>query len=228
MKTNCIDTNVLLSCFNENHQRILEIGSHDESPAAAVEFARRGCSVTAVDLREPECPHANKLYEFIRGDFCNLPDKWMKENIGTFDAVYSISAIEHFGLNAYLEGPLNLSYDVVAMRLAWMLLREGGTAYISVPYGRMHLTLTPRWRVYNARSLNERIVQDFTVDRHIFFFSVETEFNGRLAKKGEWITPQEAQTYGGEPPHLTVFLKMTKRSKKRLSPDGSYSSWFQK
>ena len=223
--TNCIeDADVyffLSEMFNEPEGgKLLEIGSHDESAEATQIFTKLGYKVIAVDLREPSDDRAGIDYQYLRHDFCDLPLDFIKEHAGTFDAAYSISALEHFGLGTYREGPMNWYYDVIACRQTWQLLKEGGSFYVTVPYGRTFLDLVPYWRVYDEKALQQRIVQDFTVLSYGFFFSAWCEDNGKLLQKGHAYTKAEADQYPGHPPHCTSIVRMKKISKNRLAPDG--------
>lgn len=51
-----------------------------------------------------------------------------------FDAIVSISTIEHLGLGAYDADPLDVDGDTHAMQRAWTWLKPGGWLYCDVPY----------------------------------------------------------------------------------------------
>lgn len=198
---------------------ILEAGAHD-SPVCNI-LANNGFKVTGVDLRtyDPDLPPCN--YEYIRCDWCDMPISFWNRAMGTYDAFVSLSTIEHFGFNAYGEGKaLQYYYDVIAMRMAWMLLKEGGMAYITVPFGEAYSEFIPHWRVYNIDSLLKRLVGDFTVEGMSGFVSGQCEINGVTRQPGEFLTPDECTSYSGAPPHVTIIAVLKKISRNRLAPDG--------
>lgn len=229
---NCIETSFFLQVFNEKpNSIILEVGSNDESSAACKKLVDDGHKVIGVDLREPNETNANKAYEYVRGDFCDLPSEFLRKHVGRIDSIFSISALEHFGLAAYSEGGvLNPNYDSIAMHQIWQLLKEEGTAYISVPFGSKFTVLLNQWRVYDEKNLWMRLIQDFTVESILWFFSGNGgkadgggRLNGRWYKKGSVIPVEQARQYSGDPPHLTVFMKLRKISKPRKAPDGIFT-----
>ena len=213
------DVAIFLEHFEppQTGNRLLAVGCHDEATANIL--AACGFDVTGIDLREsdPMLPPCN--YHYVRHDFCAMPEGSLVEK--SFDAFVSLSAIEHFGFGTYNEGGLvHRYYDVLAMHYAWRMLREGGKAYITVPFGHEFLEVVPHWRVYNETSVWNRLVQDFLVEGLVFFVSGEAQVNGRLRKIGELLTFAEAFTYSGSPPHITVLVIMKKVPVTRLAPDG--------
>lgn len=229
-KDKCVETSFFLKTFNEKvGSKVIEVGSNDESSDACIELAERGYQVTAIDLRESN--QKNRKYHYIQGDFCQLSAEFLCRNMGQVDSIFSISTIEHFGLNAYQEGGrINPNYDSIAMHQIWQLLKEEGTAYISVPFGRQFFAIPKAWRVYDETAMWWRIIQDFTVESIVWFFSGSIggasgggELNGKWRTRGTHVKFEEAKEYSGNPPHLTVFLKLRKITKKRISPDGLFS-----
>lgn len=58
---------------------------------------------------------------------------------GTFDLIWCISALEHFGMDNSIytnEFELDQNMDRAALKEMMRILRVGGTIYISVPFGR--------------------------------------------------------------------------------------------
>ncbi len=230
------DTYVFLKTFDEfvsenpvdnKGIRVIEIGAHDE-PVANI-LAECGCDVTGVDLREynpnsddsmgkaMEQPKCN--YNYLRADFCNLPEDFLIANIGKFDTAISISAIEHFGLGGYGERT-HWYYDVVAMRQMWQLLKMGGTAYVTVPYGNLHLDIPPFWRSYSHKSLQDRLVQDFNIEHMTAFVSGRVDINGKTWMPLESITVDEVNMHQGSPPHISCLVKLRKVPVNRIAKDG--------
>jgi SAM-dependent methyltransferase len=146
-----------------NHARILEVGCNEEPVAEVLQWF--GYEVTGVDARPYWLPTPH--FKFIQADFNSL-------NFGLnfedhFDAVVATSTIEHFGLGAYGESK-DKDGDVLAMRKIREALRPGGRAYVTVPVGVWEVNWQG-WRVYDEPRLKARIIQDFTVEKEVFFCS---------------------------------------------------------
>lgn len=216
-----IDTDIVLQEFDEpENARILEVGAHDE-PLANVLLAS-GYRVTGIDLRTCDLKDPLPGYQYIRHDFCNLDWVGQLEPSEGFDSIISISAIEHFGLGTYGEGKAHPYYDVIALHLMGCLLKENGTVYLTVPYSQKFQVDRPHYRIYDAESLQQRLIQDFTVEKERFITcgeGVVLPGNRHLPSRTE-ISSGEADSYEGSCPHLSVFLKLRKVSCLRLAPDG--------
>jgi SAM-dependent methyltransferase len=198
---------------------VLAVGCHDEATANIL--SESGFKVVGVDLREydPKLPACN--YEYIRGDFCDPELTFGKFEETKFDAFVSLSAIEHFGYGTYQEGRIHRYYDIIAMRKAWDLLKVGGVAYITVPFGAHFAELAPDWRVYDLCAVEERLIQDFTLLGRVFFTSSTAIIKGIAKPGGVALSLEDAMSYDNpEVPHVTVLLAMKKTSVKRLAPDG--------
>jgi hypothetical protein len=155
-----VDTQMFFRYFNsENIQSILEVGANEE-PSAAI-LTDNGFDVTGVDLREHD-PKYPVNFTRIKDDFVKLAS-----SLGKFDCAFSTSAIEHFGLNVY-GSDVDPNYDIKAMSLMYDVLKDNGTCYITVPYGKYFIEDTD-WRVYNSEKLQERIVGNFKVEKKLFF-----------------------------------------------------------
>lgn len=79
-----------------------------------------------------------------------------------FDLVISISTIEHVGLD---HGISDKSGDTKAMKEIFRILKKGGSAIITMPYGREK---KPDHRVYDKRTL-ARLVSHFSVAKKEFY-----------------------------------------------------------
>src|SRR5947208_1546396 len=110
------DTRAFLSLFDEEIGSIvLEVGAHDEG--ASVLLSQLGFNVVGTDLREYDTSLPACNYAYVQVDFCTWkPDR-------QFDVCFTLSAIEHFGLGTYREGPIHYYYDVLAMRRIWESLK---------------------------------------------------------------------------------------------------------
>lgn len=210
------DTALFLTHWDEPEgSKVLCVGCREESVPNMLSAA--GYDVTGVDLREydPAMPPCN--YNHVRGDFCTLP---LRESYCNFDVFVSISTIEHFGMDAYGEGHKHAYYDVLGMRRAWELLRIGGHAFVTVPFAGAFKEVWGHWRVYDTLSLQLRLVQDFELTGIFCIVAADCEIGGELRKAGSSLTAEEAYNYGGEPPHLSALIRMTKVPVSRLAPDG--------
>lgn len=216
-----VDTAALFQVFDHPlGAKVLDVGCHDESSAAAKLLAQQGYEVHGVDLRQSEI--GIEGIQYLQADICDLPKEYLCQHLGTFDAVTCISALEHFGLGAYGEGAFHEYYDVLASRVVWSLLKEGGTFYLTVPFGRRFLEIIPHWRVYDIPAIMKRLVQDFTIRGRAYFFSSEapTPDMKRMYQPGEQLAEAEAMLYPGTPPHLTTLFILEKVSHPRLAPEG--------
>jgi SAM-dependent methyltransferase len=81
---------------------------------------------------------------------------------GAFDQVISISTIEHIGFD---RGFSDKSGDANAMKEIFRMLKKGGTAIITVPYGK---SKKPEHRVYDRETL-AKVVDRFSVSRKEFY-----------------------------------------------------------
>lgn len=200
------ETDLFFQDFDESTGiKVLEIGSQ-HSPIASI-LQNHGMNVTGVDLRDSD---QQTNYQHIKADFCKMPTEWLQQNLGTFDCVVCVSAIEHFGLNAYGEGVRHSYYDVLAMRYAYDLLKTGGKCYITTPFGGKFVEHKPHWRVYDWASLLERIVQDFTIESFYLQVCEKIEVNGKKYEPHEQISLNEAILNVDGFPNISCFLKMRK------------------
>jgi SAM-dependent methyltransferase len=223
------DAYLLIHLFDEPEgSKILEVGAHDE--AVSNMLADSGFKVTGVDLREYnplqdtiENKTANKPpcnYTYLRSDFCNLPKDFLVQNWGTFDSVICLSAIEHFGLGAYAEGAIHRFYDVIAARQMWHLLKDGGSAYISVPYAGKFKICWPHWRVYDNEAATHRLIQDFSFEYGTLMACSRLEIGGKVFNSGDAVTQADADLTDGTSPDITLFMRLRKTPVNRISPDG--------
>lgn len=205
------DVGLFVDHFDEPEgSRILVVGAHDEPTANML--ADAGCSVVGLDLRpyDSSLPPCN--YRFRQFDFCDSTVSHYGWWYGQPEVFVSLSAVEHFGLGTYNEGPRHAYYDVIAMRKAWELLKEGGRAYVTVPFGGSFCEMTPHWRVYDEVSLNERVVQDFRLDLLTMRAGEDIlESHGNvLWKQGTPMSMEDAKQMPPGCPFVSALLVMTK------------------
>lgn len=148
--TACIEAGAPLRV--EPGMRVLEIGccecdwlhlAHDAWPE--VEFV-------GLDTRAPNVTDGDGKVTRICGDVRDAR-RWAPES---FDAIVSLSAIEHIGLGHYND-PVDPDGDTQAVTNAWRWLKPGGWFYFDVPYDpsgyRLHGI---KCRIYDDASLASR------------------------------------------------------------------------
>ena len=114
-----------------------------EGPGRALDFgsgpgwlglmaARRGFTVTALDLRSVRWHYEQPSLTFRQGDIleCDFPS-------GHFDLVINCSAIEHVGLaGRYLTDEGRPDGDLDAMAVFQRITKPGGMMLLTVPVGQ--------------------------------------------------------------------------------------------
>jgi len=196
------DTIMALAHFSATEGRaakVIEVGAN-ESPLCRV-LADNGFRTLGVDLRRHDwrLPHN---YARAEGDFLEIAPFLARD----FDAAVSTSALEHFGLPLYGFRGSAPDYDARACDWVYRLLKPGGRFYVTVPYGR-EFAVESDWRVYCKRSLQDRIVKDFAVEKKVFFLSggCDCPDDRGIVKEAD------ADAYDGRAhPHVTVFLLLRK------------------
>ncbi len=148
---------------------VLDLGCcHSRLPIA---LASRGYRVVGMDFNP--YPYCHPGLRSIRGDIMKIPfaDR-------TFSAVLAVSVIEHIGIGHYGEPEANVG-DQVAVREVARILKPGGKALISVPYGRK---MTNDWmRVYDDARLRQ-LIAPLSIER--------VEY--AVSKTGLWMPSSEA------------------------------------
>lgn len=104
---------------------------------------------------------------------CDRPGRVIKGNVMNsdlfgshyFDAIVSVSAIEHVGLGAYEGDPQERFGDTKAMANAHRWLKPGGWMYLDVPYRPDGMVNTENYRGYDEAGLAERITKGWRVKR---------------------------------------------------------------
>lgn len=204
----CADAQMFLRYFQEPLSAcILAVGDNDEISARVL--AENHYQVLGIDLRE-HCYPSVKYFR-LKADVSYLI---LTKTLPEVDCIYSLSAIEHFGLGTYPDPVwpdpvLDADLDAKVLMQFWHILKPNGTIYLTVPYGEKYIVHGTDWRVYNQKELKKRLIQDYQVEEKVFFKSA----HAACPDNGESIplvTEEDANQYSGEPPHVTCLLKLRK------------------
>lgn len=146
--------------FPQPQGEVLEIG-HVASDASLA-LANLGFRVTAIDLRP---------YPFVHQNLSSLEADFLKYDFqNKFDAIFSLSTIEHFGFSARYGGvdEPNNNLDQQAFAKIADLLKPNGHAIISVPYARAHVDGI--WfRVYTRQDLENKLGKYFNISESRYY-----------------------------------------------------------
>jgi SAM-dependent methyltransferase len=161
--------------------RVLDVGSAEST--VALSLATLGYRVTALDLRP--YPFEHPLLDVVAAPL----EEWEPPK-EPFDAVISISAIEHFGLGAYGEEGDGDEGDMRALDLLRSLTRDDGILVMTVPFGR-GAAATESERTYD-RALLERLLRSWTIEDMTF---VERQGENVWWRLGDGAGPISSRRY---------------------------------
>lgn len=134
--------------------KVLEIGCAEADWQTPMLALRSDLDIAGIDWRTCERPGKT-----IQGN-AMLCEQFPKES---FDAVVSISAVEHIGLGHYDNDPRKERGDCVTMRNAHLWLKPGGWMYLDVPYADDGFTVYKSYRRYDQRAIDERLAPGFRI-----------------------------------------------------------------
>ncbi len=141
--------------------RVADIGG--SSSKFALEAVYLGHEVDVIDMRD--CPLRHPKLHSFKIDFFNN-----KFADNTFDAVVSLSVVEHVGIERY--GGETKNDDISFMREIYRVTKPGGLVIFSVPYGRGHEPAKngyPKgYRIYNCQRM-AMLTENFEEIRSRFF-----------------------------------------------------------
>jgi SAM-dependent methyltransferase len=141
--------------------RVLDVGAAENT--FALSLASLGYEVTALDHRPIALRHPRlELVEAALED-------WHPE-AASFDAIFCISALEHFGLGAYGEETGAPDADRAALARMHDLLRPEGLLVLTVPFGEARTEETRR--VYDEDGLG-LLLEGWSVEERIFVAQVD-------------------------------------------------------
>ena len=76
-----------------------------------------------------------------------------------FDAIVSVSAIEHIGLGSYENDPAHEDGDTIAVERAYTWLKPGGWMYLDVPYRPDGpYSVNSNYRAYDEAAIQSRLI----------------------------------------------------------------------
>ena len=132
--------------------RVLEVGCQEANWLALASEAWPDCMFTGIDTREDHRPGGTRLRLNAIDPNIFPPE--------SFDAVVSLSAIEHVGLGHYGD-PVDPDGDSKAVANIWRWLKPGGWFYFDVPYDPTKYYLLGKHqteaRVYDDLAILDRL-----------------------------------------------------------------------
>lgn len=140
-----IEYPILFQHLKPEASRILDFGCVED--LLPIHLASLGYNVTGMDFRPYPFKHRN--FDFIQGDILS----WNPPN-EEFDAVISISTIEHVGLSAYGDPECD-DGDKIAIEKLMRCLRKGGNLIISLPAGKC--CIERGMRIYDRQAIEELV-----------------------------------------------------------------------
>lgn len=161
---------LLMRHVEVNDQMVaVSVGCNDDPFANA--FALLGAVCFGYDLRA----YNDTNYPVLREEplYHHLQQDWLTSAIpvSRFDIAVSLSAVEHFGLSEF-GGEQHDEGDRIAMEVMYNVLKPGGYALITVPYGSTWHEC-PHWRRYREEDLRRRIIGRFEeVERAYWWTSI--------------------------------------------------------
>lgn len=130
--------------------RVLEVGCAEGDWVTPMREVRPDLQITALDWRRIERPGAT----VVQADVLT----WAPPHL--FDAIVSVSAIEHIGLGAYDADPLDADGDSHAIARMGSWLAPGGWLYCDVPYRPAGpYVVGSNYRAYDPDQLAARLVR---------------------------------------------------------------------
>lgn len=178
--------------------KILDLGC-TESPLP-LQLAALGYQVTGFDFREYPYQHPNLT--FVQGDMTKLPFE-----SGRFDAVFSISTIEHVGIGFYTDPKEVREADKNAMAEILRVLKPGGIFVLTAPFGVK--TQTEHQRVYDQKSL-EDLLGSLRIEQRRYYKS--TLLSGAACNSWIEIDQEEASAIASPNTTSCVVLAVGKKS----------------
>lgn len=144
--------------------RELEIGSAEFDWLTAFGAVRPDLDLVGIDWRISSSPKA------IKGDV--LTHEFAP---ASFDAIVSISTLEHIGLGGYDHDPIDDDGDTHAIQRAWTWLKPGGWLYFDVPYRpEGPYAVNTNYRAYDPAAFDARLRIAGAIERWRQLFTLHT------------------------------------------------------
>jgi SAM-dependent methyltransferase len=134
---------LLFSYLEDDVETILDFGCVED--LLPIHLCSLGYRVTGLDFRPYPFSHPN--FNFIQADILT----WEPIEDG-FDAVISVSTVEHVGLGGY-EDPVGQDGDRIAVEKLFQACRPGGKVYLTVPAGKP--CVKRNMRIYDSHTIQE-------------------------------------------------------------------------
>ncbi|MGH9086229.1 MAG: class I SAM-dependent methyltransferase, partial [Acidimicrobiales bacterium] len=159
---------------------VLDIGAAES--LFAIELATMGHRTIALDPRGYGLTHPNLDVVTEAVEDWDGPSQ-------PLDAVFSISAIEHFGLGHYVPAAEQSGLDRVAMERFASWLRPDGLLFLTAPFGTW--SVDELQRVYDTDHLAELIDGWKVIDRSVYARASSTEWSRLDAERidAPWAHP---------------------------------------
>jgi len=140
--------------FKNNPQRHVDIGSRVDGFVAHVAAFRK---IEIIDIRPMDRPIRNVISR--QADLMRLPS----ELINYTDSISSLHVLEHFGLGRYGD-PIDINGYIKALDNIYLILKEGGKFYFSVPIGKQGVEFNAH-RIFNVQYLTTLLKTKYNIDQ---------------------------------------------------------------
>ena len=135
--------------------RVLEVGCCEADWLHVANKEWPEVEFVGIDHRAVDASSADGKVQRWKG---NVMDPELFE-ANSFDAVVSLSTIEHIGLGHYDHDPVDADGDSKAVAHIWKWLKPGGVFYFDVPYNpERYSVLGTECRIYDDAMLEERLL----------------------------------------------------------------------
>jgi len=145
--------------------------------------AALGYDVTACDIRPYEILNNLKFenFKFIQTDICknSLPE-------GSFDAITCISVLEHIGLGGRYGAEEDSNGDFKMVEAIYKLLKSGGRAIITVPYGIAEI-FAPYHRIYDYSRIKKMKAGFNVIEENFYCYDKNGDWKEYSAEEGQLI-----------------------------------------
>lgn len=129
---------------------VLEIGCAEDDWQTPMLEARPDLVITGIDWRPATRPGHLIRDDVLSHDFA----------VHAFDAIVSVSAVEHIGLGSYDNDPLDPDGDTHCLDRCKRWLKRGGWVYLDVPYRPDGpYAVNSNFRAYDEPALQDRLIR---------------------------------------------------------------------